>query len=127
MKRILTILFLLFALISCKDDITRMNKRNLIPREKFVNILVDMHLTDVITSGNSYYRRYEPGDSLDLYNAIFEKYHTSKSMFDSTVSMYTRRPDVYLKVYDEVLLKLNYILDTLKKNTPKFSKELIEE
>ncbi len=127
MKRFFALAFLFAALLSCKDDLTKIKKRVIIPREKFVEILVGIHLTDVITTGSSYYRIYEPGDTVDLYASIFEKYQVTKAEFDTTVAMYIRQPEVYLKVYDEVLLKLNYMLDTLKNNNPLFSREAIEE
>jgi hypothetical protein len=127
MNRILALAFVLAALLSCKDDLTKIRKGDIIPREKFVEILVRIHITDMITSGSSFFRTYEPGDTVDLYASVFERYNVTKADFDSTVAMYTRQPEVYLKVYDEVLLKLNYMLDTLKNNNPQFSKEAIEE
>lgn len=123
---VVTLLFLLVS-ISCKDDSTRINKSKIIPREDFIEILVNIHLTDVMIAGSTNYKRYEPSDTVDIYGSIFEKYGITKSEFDTTVAMYTRQPDVYIKVYDEVLLKLNYRLDTLKNNIPRFSGVAIEE
>jgi hypothetical protein len=127
MKRFLVLVFIMAALLSCKDDLTKIRKRNLIPREKFVEILVGIHMVDVMTNGPNFTRKYEPGDTVDLNLEVFEKYHVTQAEFDSTVAMYIRQPDVYLKVYDEVLLKLNYMLDTLKNNSPKFYREAVEE
>jgi hypothetical protein len=124
MKRFLALAFIFAALLSCQDDITRIRKSEIIPRDKFVEILIGIHLTDVITTGSSYYRMYEPVDTVDLYSELFKKYNITKAEFDTTVAMYIRQPDVYLKIYDEVLLKLNYMLDTLKNNEPLFSKEI---
>jgi len=124
MKRFLALAFVFAALLSCQDDITRIRKKELIPRDKFVEILIGIHLTDVITTGSSYYRMYQPVDTVDLYSELFKKHNVTKAEFDTTVAMYIRQPDVYLKIYDEVLLKLNYMLDTLKNNDPQFSKEI---
>jgi len=127
MKRFLALTFLIASLLSCKDELTKINKKNLIPREELVEILVGIHMADVMTNGLNFSRKYEPGDTIDLYLSIFEKHHVTRVQFDSTVAMYIRQPDVYLKVYDEVLLKLNYMLDTLKNNNPQFSRKAIEE
>ena len=127
MKRLIILFLVLLSMLSCKDDVTKINNRNLIPRKKFIEILVNIHLADVLASGQNNYRKYEPSDTVDIYGSIFQKYDVTKAEFDSTVVMYIRQPEVYLKVYDEVLLKLNYILDTLKKNNPKFINEAIEE
>lgn len=118
MKKLFAFLFFLAILASCQDDLTKINSSKTIPREKFVNILVEMHIMDVITGNPRYSRKFDASDSLDIYGSIFEKYHVSKALFDTTVAMYVRQPDVYLKVYDEVLLKLNYMQDTLRDNIP---------
>jgi hypothetical protein len=121
MKRLFAFTFLFALFLSCKDDFTKINKRGIIPREKFVEILADIHLIDVMAGSPSYSRKYEAGDTVDLNQAVFDKYNVTKIDFDSTVAMYVRQPEVYIKVYDEVLLKLNYMLDTMKNNNPKFS------
>ncbi len=70
-------------------------------------------MMDAITNSPGYFRKYNQRDSLDLYSNIFEKHRISKADFDSTVAAYTRRPDLYKEIYDEVLLKLNMRLDKL--------------
>jgi hypothetical protein len=127
MKKILAIAFLLAILFSCKDEFTTIKTKGLIPRKDFVEILAAIHLADVLTSGPNFTRKFEAGDTLEINELILKKYNVTNAQFDSTVATYIHQPDVYMKVYDEVLLKLNYMLDTLKKNTPKFSKEGIEE
>ncbi len=119
-------MFLFAALLSCKEDFTTINKRKMIPREKFVEMLTDIHMVDVLTVGPAFTRKYQPDDSLDIYGSVFKKYNVTKADFDSTVAMYIRQPEIYLKVYDEVLLKLNYMLDTLRDTKPVFTKEDIE-
>jgi hypothetical protein len=121
MKRIFAFFFILMALLSCKDDLTKIKKKDLLPRQVFVNILADIHLADVITNGPEFTRKYEPGDTLDLNLMVFDKYHVTRAQFDSTVAMYVRQPDVYMKVYDDVMLKLTYMLDTLRDNNPQFT------
>jgi hypothetical protein len=127
MKRIFAFLFLFAALLSCSDDFNKINKNGIIPRDKFIEVIVGVHLMDVMSNGPGFSRKFEPGDSVNINQAVFEKYNITKAEFDSTVAMYTRQPDAYVKVYDEVLLKLNYMLDTLKNNNPQFSKEAPEE
>jgi len=124
MKKIIALSFLFAALLSCKDDITKINHKGIIPRKDFVEILADIHLVDALTEGPEFNSKFESSDSVILYGAIFKKYNVTQAEFDSTVSMYVRQPKVYMKVYDEVLLKLNYMLDTLKNNEPKFSKDI---
>ena len=118
-----TILSLLLA--SCNDDPTkyRIKQKKVVEREKFVDILADIHMMDAITNNPNYFRKYEPGDSVDLYSSIFDKYGVTKAEFDSTVSAYTKKPQLYSEIYDEVIFELNYRLDTLRENTPQFERE----
>ena len=122
-----TIIYICLVLLlpSCADDPTKVKipKKDAIDREEFVHILADIHLMDAITNNANYFRRYEPGDSVDLYNSIFEKYEVTKAEFDSTVALYTKKPDLYLEVYDEVIFELNFRLDSLRENPPKFERE----
>ena len=84
-------------------------------------------MADALTSGPNFNRKFQAGDTVDINLWILKKHHVTKAQFDSTVAMYIRQPDVYLKVYDEVLMKLNYMLDTLKKNNPQYSRKGHEE
>ena len=119
-----TIIFILLtALIySCSDDISRINRRHNISRNKFVSILAEIHIMESIVGGYEYYRKYSGKDTVDIYGSILEKYGYSRAQFDSTVASYSRRPELYEKVYNEVLMKLNYMLDTLQKNNPQFER-----
>jgi len=121
MKYSLIIIFLI--LTSCSDDPAKIRNRDLIERDKFINILTDMHIMDAITNDPKYFRKFDASDSVDIYSSIFEEYEVTKAEFDSTVSAYSKQPDAYLKIYDEVILELNYRLDTLKENEPRFNTE----
>jgi len=127
MKRFFAFAFLFAAFLSCKDDLTKINNKNIIPKEEFVDILVGIHLIDMISNSPNFSRKYKPDDTVDINQSVFDKYHVTRAQFDTTVSAYIRQPEAYIKIYDEVLLKLNYMLDTLKNNTPQFSRETIEQ
>lgn len=88
-----------------------------IPKEVLVDVLVDIHLMDGVMEDRKYYRRYNFNDSLDMMTPIFEKYHVTREMFDSTMAEYSRHADLLDKVYDEVIMKLNVRLDDLDKKS----------
>lgn len=85
--------------------------KEFIPREVLVDVLVDIHLVDGITHDRKFYRRYEDVDSIDLLGPILDKYQVSLSMFDTTMLVYSRYPDLLDQVYNDVLMKLNMMLD----------------
>ena len=101
-------------MISCSNDPMKASIKNKIERETFVDILVDIHIMDAISNESMYYRKFPSQDSVDLYSSIFQKYDVSQADFDSTVVAYTRHPGMYKEVYDDVLLKLNLMLDESK-------------
>jgi hypothetical protein len=114
MPKLFLIVFLsVLFLQACSDDPTKIKNKDLIKKDEFTEILIDIHLMDAITNSPGYFRKYDQNDSLDLYSNIFKKHNVTKAVFDSTVVSYTRRPDIYKEIYDEVLLKLNMRLDKL--------------
>ena len=113
----------ILLILSCSDDPTKVSTKNMIERETFVNVLVDIHIMDAISNESMYFRHFAPQDSVDFYSSIFQKYNITKAEFDSTVVAYTRQPGLFKEVYDDVLLKLNVMLDEAKEIEPKFEKE----
>ena len=81
-----------------------------IPQEVLVEVLVDIHLMDGITNDRKFHRRYE-ADSVDLLTPILDKYNLTLEMFDTTMAEYGRYPVLLDQVYNEVLIKLNVMLD----------------
>ena len=82
-----------------------------IPREELVDILVEIHLMDGITNDRKFYRRYEGVDSIDLLGPILEKHGVTVQMLDTTIFEYTRYPVLLDQVYNDVIMKLNIMLD----------------
>ncbi len=105
----LLLIILLFAFTGChhKKEITG---SEFIPHEVLVDVLVDIHLADGITNDRKFHRRYEV-DSIDLLGPIFDKYRVNREMFDTTMYVYSRYPELLDQVYNEVLIKLNVMMD----------------
>ena len=114
----LSLLLILSA--GCKNK-EQISGKEYIPREVLVDMLVDLHLIDGITNDRKFYRRYEGVDSIDILGPVLEKYQVSKQMFDTTLYAYSRQPELFDQVYNDVLMKLNIMLDENdleKVNTP---------
>jgi hypothetical protein len=111
-SRILLLLFsfMLASSVGCSKK-TEITGKDFIPRDELVDLLVDLHLVDGITNDRKFYRNYEGVDSVDLLGPILEKYQVSKQMFDTTMYQYSRHPEIFDQVYNEVLTKLNIMLD----------------
>jgi hypothetical protein len=106
MKSLYIILLgLSMALVSCSPD----SSRPIIPEDKMADILVDQYL---IQSANTQ-RPVKENEKINFYYAhILEKYQYTEAEFDSSVAWYTSHMDVYDKVYEEVMRRLQAMEDS---------------
>jgi hypothetical protein len=110
--RVPSIILILTLLIAagCQKK-KQISGKEFVPREVLVDVLVDIHLVDGITNDRKFYRRYEGVDSVDLLGPILEKHNITLQMFDTTMYEYSRYPLLLDQVYNDVLMKLNIMLD----------------
>jgi len=109
--RILSVFLIVSALgfAGCIQK-TSITGKEFVPQEVLVDVLLDIHLVDGITNDRKFLRRYK-ADSIDLLSPILDKYGITPEMFDTTMAEYSRYPDLMDLVYNEVLIKLNVMLD----------------
>lgn len=101
---------------ACKKSETISGKAFL-DREVLVDVLVDIHLADGVTNDRKFNRKYDV-DSIDVLSPILEKHQVSREMFDTTLVVYSQHPDLFDQVYNDVLIKLNVMLDENDKGEP---------
>ena len=118
----LVFLCLLLVLPACKKE-KKITGKQFVDREVLVDILVDIHLMDGITQDRQFARKFE-ADSIDVLTPILEKHQVSLQMFDTTMHEYTRNPQLLDEVYNDVLIKLNMMLDENSKEEPARPTEL---
>jgi len=110
------ILLLAMTFSACKKD-KPITGKEFIEREVLVNLLVDLHLMDGVTQDRQFSRKFE-ADSIDMVTPILEKYQVTRQMFDTTMYVYARKPKLLDEVYNDVLIKLNVMLDENNKEDP---------
>ena len=102
--------FLLFVLaffiFSCANNEQVETPDNLIPRETFVQVLVDFALAESAANMNIKNVLFDKTDSVYAFNPL-EENHITKAQYDSTLAFYSAHTDLYKEVYEAVLLKLN--------------------
>lgn len=102
-------LFLLLNAANCNNT----KKKYIIPDDKFVDVLVDIHLADAIAlQNNPVYSGFEL-DSADLYESVFSNHGVTHAQFDSTMSYYGTHPDDFQLIYNKVISKLNVLTETM--------------
>jgi len=110
------ILLLVLTFTACQKN-KGIKGDEFIEREVLVDVLVDIHLMDGVTQDRKFGRKYDV-DSLDIFSPILEKHQVTKQMFDTTMFVYSRNPELLDKVYNDVLIKLNVMLDENNKEEP---------
>lgn len=115
------ILFLFaMAFTACKKD-KPIKGKEFIKREVLIEVLVDIHLMDGVSQDRQFGRKFD-ADSIDVLTPILEKYQVSRQMFDTTMYVYTRNPNLLDEVYNDVLIKLNIMLDENSKEEEQVSR-----
>jgi len=109
-------LFLILAFTACKKE-KPITGKEFMEREVLIDVLVDIHMMDAVTQDRQFNRKFD-ADSIDVLTPILEKHHVSKQMFDTTMYVYTRNPKQLDDVYNDVLIKLNMMLDENSKEEP---------
>jgi len=107
------ILVLALTFTACKKQ-KKITGKEFIERDALVGVLVDIHLMDGVTQDRRFNRIYDT-DSLDILTPILEKHQVTRQMFDTTMLVYSRHPILLDEVYNDVLIKLNVMLDANNK------------
>ena len=103
------ILLLVLTFTACQKK-KRITGDEFIERDVLVDVLVDIHLMDGVTQDRKFGRKYDV-DSLDIFTPILEKHQVTRQMFDTTMVVYSRNPELLDQVYKDVLIRLNVLLD----------------
>ncbi|SMP34328.1 protein of unknown function [Algoriphagus winogradskyi] len=100
MKRFLILSFCIISLVSCNSS----NKpTGLLPEDKMVEVLIDIHITEGLTSAMPI--AYD--SSKVLYNLlekdVFIKHQVSDSVFTQSMLYYLRDPSEMERIYSRVV------------------------
>jgi hypothetical protein len=100
---ILLLLLAISGIVSCKKD---PNSKFLIPKDKFRDILVDIHMADGYYMLN-YNNLLRHNDTVNYYNDILKQYGYKRAYFDSTFKYYSAQTKKFEELYDDVITELN--------------------
>jgi len=123
----LTFLLLLILLVNACLKPNSITGKEFIQQEVLVEVLTEIHLIDGITEDRKYYRKYNFNDSIDMMSPIFEKHNITREQFDTTIAEYSRYPELLDKVYDEVIMNLNLMLDENDEQNPETKGRLSDD
>lgn len=101
----LVLFFFSFMLTSCSKREEKI-PADIISKDKMVQVMVDIHIAesrsqigvpfnDIKTQKQSYYK------------FVFEKHKISYTLLKKSFDYYTARPEIFSKIYDEVITELS--------------------
>ena len=99
-RNILWLLIVLFIAFACQ-------KKEVIPRDELVPVLVEIHLMDGAIRQSRFKDEVQVPDSIDVYEYVLEKHGYTQAQFDSSINYYSRDPRRFEQIYQEVLARLN--------------------
>lgn len=107
MNRFLTLLVVLTAVltVSCNRS-KEAGYDKIIPEDKMVGLLVDMHLTESVLTKDERSPDQKANLALSYYPSLLEKYDVTRAQVDSSVHWYTRHPKIYNRIYEKVVANL---------------------
>ncbi len=103
---------LILAALGCKNSAKESSVVGILPREKFTQLLFDLHLAD------SWYahRRAQGEDpktvALGLYDSVFALHGITRKQFEESMVWYAAHPQVLDKIYDELIHQINVMQAT---------------
>ncbi len=101
-----------FFLCSCGDPrvITEGNPLivtdSLIPKEKMVRMLVDIHIVEAGLAGRQGQGIGQKKLVSQYYEGVFERYQVSRKRYDDNLKYYRQNPEEFSQMYEEVVRKL---------------------
>jgi hypothetical protein len=116
---------LLFIVLSCSTEEKPQIPENILPEDKIVPLIVDMHLADATLIFLQLDNTQKKFRSDIYYRQIFQKHNITKADFDSSIMYYARIPGHFEKIYDEVLAELNRRNGELTRNDSLKTEEIL--
>lgn len=95
-------------MVACAPEEQIPEPEGLLSQEQMVEVMTDIHLiegarTGLVIMGDTV------GGVNEHYKAFFEKHHVSQNQFDSSFVYYSKKPEVFDKIYERVIENLSVI------------------
>jgi len=105
MKIKILIIFAIAILLGCSGNKSKHTPQNLIPKDKLIAVLVDMHFSDAILIDQKLYDKELKEGS--YYTFLLQKHGITMKQFTETIEYYTSKPEAYAELYTHVFAELS--------------------
>lgn len=107
-KRLIGIFVVLAVFMAACDKPVIEKPKKLIPRDKMIDIITDMHYAEALYQNRRYSSdQFSRFTEADFYYSILKKYNYADSVFEKSLIYYSSTPKEYEKIYSRVLNKLS--------------------
>jgi site-specific DNA-adenine methylase len=108
MKKIYILLTILLLSISSCDDPVVEKPEKLIPKEKMIEMLTDIHIAEATYNiRKNQDSLLHNSNSADFYYSILKKYNEPDTIFEKSYIYYASNPKNFEKMYRQVMNNLN--------------------
>lgn len=118
MNRLLFFIGSLLILWGC-SPVEPPKPENLIPQDKFVEILEDIHIGDAILSNLQRHNRKEKIIARHYYNSIYEKHDITREQFDQSMAYYAAQPEQLDGIHSQVVKNITEKKERLSEKNEK--------
>lgn len=109
---VLSLFFVTSTFLSCTKE--ERVPSSVISEEKMVDILVDVHMVEAMARHNQLKDNNQRANM--YYNYILEKHNITLNQLDSSISWYAKHPTTYIRVYDQIIPRLEHSLEMVRTN-----------
>jgi hypothetical protein len=109
-KNSITLVLVFLLLATCTSNTIYKKPKNLIPKIKMVDLLVDMYLANAATN----IKNKDLKKKINYMPLVYDKYGIDSLRFNISNEYYMSRIDDYELLYKEVESRLKKILDTIE-------------
>lgn len=102
----LFLIIILFTFFSCSEKKEEIPS-DVLPREKFVSVLIDMYMLEGKYSQANFVDRPTYDKGIAEYEKLFKQHSTDKKTVEKSFDYYTRQSVLMNAIYSEVLDSLN--------------------
>lgn len=95
-----------FSSFGCKKKHSAIPS-GIIKKETMINIMVDVNLIEATLRVKQSLYNKDSSYVKDYYDLVFKKYNITKEQFNNSLKYYSKHPDKFGEIYDEVINKLS--------------------
>lgn len=93
--------------VSCSFFSEKKLPEDVMTKDKLVEVLVDVHIADATLTILALHKKDKTFHPSVFYQQVLEKHNVTREQFDVTLKHYSKKPQEFDKIYEQVLSELS--------------------